>query len=204
MLRDLLDWLAPKGPGAPEPSSGSVPPMPEPPAPKPYPGANTTFFDGLTASWTVPDNVSVDALALIKSYESLRLSAYKPTPNDVWTIGWGHTKGVAKGDTCTVSEADQWLIEDYLEAKGYLDRLNCPVSLSRDFEGALVSLLFNCGPSVVAMGSTVGTALRAGNLWGAWAGMALWRKQAGVDMLGLARRRAAEMSLAIKNGGLTK
>lgn len=196
MLRDLLDWLAPKGPGASKPSSGSVPPMPEPPAP---------------ALRAVPEpapalraEVSPPALALIKSYESLRLLAYKPTPNDVWTIGWGHTKGVKKGDTCTVSEADQWLIEDYLEAKGYLDRLNCPVSLSRDFEGALVSLLFNCGPSVVAMGSTVGTALRAGNLWGAWAGMALWRKQAGVDMLGLARRRAAEMSLAIKNGGLTR
>lgn len=196
MLRDLLDWLAPKGPGAPEPSSGSVPPMPEPPAP---------------ALRAVPEpapalraEVSPPALTLIKSYESLRLSAYKPTSNDVWTIGWGHTKGVSKGDTCTVSEADQWLIEDYLEAKGYLDRLNCPVRLAPDFEGALVSLLFNCGPSVVAMGSTVGTALRAGNPWGAWAGMALWRKQAGVDMLGLARRRAAEMALAVQNGPLAR
>jgi hypothetical protein len=33
-------------------------------------------------------------VAMIKKSEGLRLVAYLPTPNDVWTIGYGHTKTV--------------------------------------------------------------------------------------------------------------
>ena len=46
-------------------------------------------------------------LELIKSFEALRLEAYLPTPDDVPTIGYGHTKGVQMGDTCTEEEAEE-------------------------------------------------------------------------------------------------
>ena len=48
-------------------------------------------------------------LDLIKSYEKLRLVAYAATEEErkqgIWTIGWGHTRGVKQGDTCTEAEA---------------------------------------------------------------------------------------------------
>ena len=42
---------------------------------------------------------------LIKKWEELRLVAYLPTKNDVWTIGWGHTHGVKRGDKITTDQA---------------------------------------------------------------------------------------------------
>jgi len=47
-------------------------------------------------------------IELIKSYEQLRLRAYLPTQDDVPTIGYGHTRGVALGLTCTEEQALQW------------------------------------------------------------------------------------------------
>ena len=44
-------------------------------------------------------------LAIIKKYEGCRLTAYK-CPAGVYTIGYGHTKGVKKGDTITQQQAD--------------------------------------------------------------------------------------------------
>lgn len=37
-------------------------------------------------------------LKLIESFEGLRLTAYQDSVG-VWTIGYGHTKGVKKGQT---------------------------------------------------------------------------------------------------------
>ena len=37
-----------------------------------------------------------DGLTLLKSFEGCRLTAYK-CPAGVWTIGYGHTKGVKRG-----------------------------------------------------------------------------------------------------------
>ena len=42
----------------------------------------------------------------IKGFETCRLSAFKPTPNDVWTIGWGRTTGVWAGMTEDQAQAD--------------------------------------------------------------------------------------------------
>jgi lysozyme len=61
-------------------------------------------------------------LDIIKEAEGLRLKAYL-CPAKVWTIGFGHTKGVKEGDTCTISQADQWLREDCQEAEEAVARL---------------------------------------------------------------------------------
>ena len=39
-----------------------------------------------------PSRISSSGLDIIKAHEGLRLEAYLPTKNDVWTIGYGHTK----------------------------------------------------------------------------------------------------------------
>ena len=49
---------------------------------------------------------------LIKEHEGLVLKAYLPTPNDKWTIGYGHIKGVKPGDVITEEQAELLLRED--------------------------------------------------------------------------------------------
>lgn len=141
--------------------------------------------------------------ALIKEYETLKLVAYLPTPNDVPTIGWGHTRGVKMGDTCTRDQADRWLLEDVGLSELVIDTVARKASkrgLTQAMYDALVSLMFNVGASAVSASSTIGKALLAGDYFAAWAGFALWRKQGRKDLLGLARRRAKEMALFLEDG----
>lgn len=131
--------------------------------------------------------------SLIRGKETLRLIAYLPTPNDVPTIGWGHTKGVRMGMTCTPAEAERFFQEDTASAEAAVNALGLP--LTQSMFDALVSLVFNAGGGAVAPGSSVGSALRARKWFAAWRGMALWTKQAGKDLRGLAIRRSEEMAL---------
>ena len=47
----------------------------------------------------------------IKKFEGCVLTAYQDTAG-VWTIGYGHTNGVKKGDKITAYQAEQFLKED--------------------------------------------------------------------------------------------
>ena len=40
------------------------------------------------------------AREIIKHFEGLKLESYK-CPAGIWTVGWGHTSGVVKGDKIT-------------------------------------------------------------------------------------------------------
>lgn len=136
-------------------------------------------------------------LNLIKRYETLRMDAYKPTPNDVWTIGYGHTRGVKPGDSITEAQADAYLLEDVASSERAVDNINVPLTQAQ--YDALVSLVFNCGPGAVNASSTVGRNLRRRNYYLAYRGFCLWTKQAGQDLRGLARRRAEEMLLFMED-----
>jgi lysozyme len=59
---------------------------------------------------------SKDGLHLTESFESCKLTAYLDT-GGVPTIGYGHTKGVKLGMTCTQEQAEQWLREDVAAAQ---------------------------------------------------------------------------------------
>ncbi len=139
--------------------------------------------------------------ALIKSYEALRLEAYLPTPDDVPTIGWGHTKGVKMGDTCTEEQAEAWFREDVAEFEGYVNEL-VSVPLTQNQFDALVSFAFNVGPDIDAdtipegLGdSTLLKKLNAGDYHGAARCFKAWNKQRGKVLAGLTRRRAEEARL---------
>lgn len=136
--------------------------------------------------------IGAKGLALIRSYEQLRLVAYLPTPDDVPTIGWGHTKGVAMGLTCTPEQADVWLDEDCDWAEGAVNAVD--VSLSQDQFDALVSLVFNIGaPNFTT--STIRRMLVGGDYTGAAGQFKRWNKQKGKVLNGLIRRRAEEEEL---------
>ena len=131
-------------------------------------------------------------LAIIRSYEKLRLKAYLPTPNDVWTIGYGHTKGVAPGLTCTEAQALVWLREDCAEAMEAVNALTCP--LTQNQYDALVSFVFNIGGANFAS-STMRRLLEAKEYALAAGQFQRWNKQKGVVLNGLTRRRAEEAAL---------
>lgn len=82
-------------------------------------------------------------IKLIKKFESCRLTSYQCSAG-VWTIGWGHTRGVKQGDTCTQEQADKWLQEDLIEFERIVSIWFKKVNQNQ-FD-ALVSLCYNIGP----------------------------------------------------------
>lgn len=142
-------------------------------------------------------------LALIKEFEGLETVAYPDPGNKVtgepWTIGYGHTRGVRKGDTCTEEQATEWLREDLGAAEGAVKHL-VDVALTQPQFDALVSFVFNCGAG--NFGNS--TLLRLLNKWD-YAGAAdqfpRWNRGADGVLPGLVRRRAAERELFLTSEG---
>ena len=62
----------------------------------------------------LPKKTSEEGVALIKKFEGCELEAYRCSA-DVPTIGYGHTKNVSDGDTCTAQEAEDMLKKDLEE-----------------------------------------------------------------------------------------
>jgi lysozyme len=86
-----------------------------------------------------PVTVAELAAALIAVFEGCRLTAYQDS-GGVWTIGIGHTTGVAEGQVITMAQAQAFFAEDQAPllakvgaGKGIADA------------AALVSFGFNCG-----------------------------------------------------------
>ena len=131
--------------------------------------------------------------ALIKSRETLRLEAYMPTPEDKPTIGWGHTRGVAMGDTCTPEQAEAWFREDVAWAEDCVNRAVTAQVNQNEFD-ALVSLCFNIGCPRFS-GSTLVKLLNSGDYDGARDQFQHWNLQNGKVLAGLTKRREEEAQL---------
>jgi lysozyme len=81
-------------------------------------------------------------LQLIKDFEGLRLGSYK-CPAGVWTIGYGHTKGVNQGQVIDQMRADDMLIEDIAPIERLLNSIG--INFRQEQFDALVSWIFNLG-----------------------------------------------------------
>ena len=86
--------------------------------------------------------ISELAFEKIKAFEGCRLTAYQDAAG-VWTIGYGHTKGVKPGDKISQYWADDCLRKDIEEVEAQIDALGLP--LSQPQLDALVSLVMNIG-----------------------------------------------------------
>ncbi|WP_313284644.1 lysozyme [Stutzerimonas kunmingensis] len=137
-------------------------------------------------------HTSQKGLDLIKSFEGLRLSAYK-CPADVWTIGYGTTAGVKPGQNITKERAEELLREDVKRFEAQVLRL-VKVPLTQGQHDALVSFVYNLGAGNLS-NSTLLRLLNAGDYAGAAAQFDRWNKAGGKVLAGLARRRAAERAL---------
>lgn len=134
--------------------------------------------------------------AMIQGDEDSRgpaLVAFKPTPNDVWTIAWGHTKGVCEGMTCTVEQAQAWFLEDMAWAQAAV-LAAVTVPLNQNQFDALVSFTENEGATAFEE-STLLRLLNAGDYAGAAAQFSRWVYQRGQILPGLVTRRNQEAAL---------
>jgi len=129
---------------------------------------------------------------LIKSFEGLRLSAYK-CPADVWTIGYGTTAGVKEGQIITKERAEELLRDDVKRFEDQVLRL-VKVPLTQGQLDALVSFTYNLGAANLG-NSTLLRLLNAGDYKGAAAQFDRWTKAGGKELPGLVKRRAAERAL---------
>ena len=132
------------------------------------------------------------AKELIKEFEGLRLKSYK-CPAGIWTIGWGHTKGIIEHDTINEAQAESFLDYDILWANRAVDDL-VTVPLNDFQRAALISFVFNLGKGKL-MGSTLLRKLNTGDYLGAAKEFDRWVFANGTKLPGLVRRRAAERKM---------
>jgi lysozyme len=136
--------------------------------------------------------VCKEAIDLIKSFESCRLSAYDDGTG-VPTIGYGHIRGVHYGDRISQAQADELFIQDLAPAARAVDKL-VKVPLSDAERGALISFVFNCGPDRLQKSSLL-RQLNQKRYGVVPAELMKYRYASGKVLKGLVRRRAAEGAL---------
>lgn len=144
--------------------------------------------------------IDVAGLALIKRFEGLRLEADQDVAG-IWTIGYGHTRGVVPGMTITEAQADQALADDLGGAEAVVDDATADVATGDNQFSAMVSLCFNIG-SVNFRASTVLREHRAGAFAAAADAFLMWNKTHVDGVLqvvaGLTDRRTAERALYLQ------
>lgn len=130
---------------------------------------------------------------LIKQFEGLRLTTYK-CPAGMYTIGYGHTRGVTRGMKITEEEASAYLTADLRNSEKAVERYDSIYHWNQNEFDALVSFTFNCGAA------NLRSLLRNGrrNRSQIAETLPLYRKAGGKVLKGLERRRAAEKALFLE------
>lgn len=143
-------------------------------------------------------SINPAGIALIEQFEGYRDTAYQDS-NGIWTLGYGHVRGVKQGDTCTKTQALQWLGEDLASAENAVEHI-VVVPLTDNEFSALVSFVFNVGAGKFA-GSTLLKKLNAGSYDAVPINLKAWVFAGGKVQQGLVKRRAAEAELWSKPDG---
>lgn len=136
---------------------------------------------------------SLSNVDLIKESEGIRLEAYLPTPNDVYTIGYGHTKTAKKGMRITMAGAEALLLQD-LEWVEVAVHKYVKAPLTQNQYDALCSFVYNLGATNFR-NSTLLKKLNKKDYNGAANELLRWDKQKGKVLRGLTKRRQLEKDL---------
>lgn len=139
---------------------------------------------------------SEKCLDIIRESEGLRTKAYL-CPANVWTIGYGHTRGVQPGDVITVEQANEMLRNDVEEFEAVVSRSVHPETTQSQFD-ALVSFTYNVGAKQF-VNSTLLKKHNAKDVAGAAAEFGKWINAGGKPLPGLVTRRGKEKSLYLRN-----
>ena len=155
-------------------------------------GLGTKTTGGASQGLSGPPT-GVKDVELIKESEGLRLQAYLPTPNDVWTIGYGHTKTAKKDMKITKAGAEALLLHDLAWVETAIDTY-VQVPLNQNQYDALASFIYNVGATAFKK-STMLKLLNKGDYQGAANQFPRWDKQKGKVLKGLTTRRKHERDL---------
>ena len=136
--------------------------------------------------------ISKEGIALIKKFEGIELQAYQDSVG-VWTIGYGHTKGVKEGDNISLKQAEEMLEEELVEYEGYINDM-VKVRLDQNQFDALVAWVYNLGPTNLSK-STLLKVLNKAIYEEVPFEIKRWNKAGGQVLNGLVRRREAEALL---------
>ena len=136
--------------------------------------------------------ISEEGIELLKKFEGCKLEAYQDSVG-VWTIGYGHTKGVYKGMTISQDDAEEMLEEEMKEYEGYIEEY-VEVPLSQNEFDALVCWVYNLGPTNLR-NSTLLMVLNQSKFDEVPEQIKRWNKAGGEVLKGLVRRREAEALL---------
>lgn len=132
------------------------------------------------------------ASALTVHFEGVRYVAYRDV-GGVWTICYGHTKGVKQGDTATDAQCRAYLNQDMPAAYAVVNRC-ITAALTVTQASAFVRATYNLGPQVVC-GSTLQRMANSGHVVEACHQLPRWDHAAGKQVRGLTRARGAEADL---------
>ena len=134
---------------------------------------------------------SKSGLQLTEQFEGFKSVAYQDQVG-VWTIGYGHTRGVCAGMTCTDEQAEAWLLEDISIAEADVNRVVTSTITQGEFD-ALVDFAFNLGNGSLN-NSTLLKLVNAGEFDEAAKQFPRWDMAGGHEVAGLLRRRLAEQA----------
>lgn len=132
---------------------------------------------------------------LIKKYEGLRLKAYK-CPAGVWTVGYGHTRGVTSSTEISQSMADLFLQDDIRPLERYINKLG--INFRQGQFDALVSFMFNLGEGNFNKSTLKKKILAGGNDEDIAAEFKKWNKAGGKVLDGLTKRREEEAEMWLR------
>lgn len=134
--------------------------------------------------------ISNRGIELIKSFEGLRLKAYKALPSEkYYTIGYGHYgEDVKRNMTITEEQATEYLKNDLATAERAVDRLKR--NFNQNQFDALVSFTYNCGQGNLKKLCSPDRSLKV-----IGQKLVLYNKANGEVIKGLVRRREAEQKL---------
>lgn len=138
------------------------------------------------------NKISENGIDLIKSFEGLRLSAYKCSAG-VLTIGYGHTSNVKPFDVVTEKQAEDILKNDLIKFEKVIND-SVSAELNQNQFDALVSFVFNVGTNAFKK-STMLKFLNANHFPLAAGQFDRWVKVKGEISKGLVNRRKKEKEL---------
>lgn len=138
---------------------------------------------------------SARGVKLITDFEGFRANAYQDVVG-VWTIGYGFTKGVQKGDRITREEADRRLREELDTYERGVTKA-CQIQPNQNQFDALVCFAFNVGVAGMSKSSVIKAHNRE-DYQAAARAFGLWNKAGGKVWPGLTRRRTAEAALYLE------
>ena len=144
--------------------------------------------------------ISENGISLIKSFEGLRLKAYKAvSTEEYYTIGYGHYGAdVAKDMVITAHQAEVYLKADLAKYEGYVNTTVKTFAPNQNQFDALVSFTYNCGLESLKRLTNGRTAEQVAEHITAYV------YSGGKKLEGLVKRRNAEKALFLKESeGLT-